>query len=167
MNNLNNKKSKETKPGYVTNLESAYGAPSQNAFGSAIFFEQLKDTDKLEEAALQKYKYFVGDIWERFGEDAWMSAWKQVYTRPAGAASDVVAELKGITDLDARMSVPMVLDVVENAEAARQALSAAYDDTAMKELVVFNIGDGGAMSGLIVAGRHSNGETTFLVFLYD
>jgi hypothetical protein len=167
MNNLKNKKSKETKPDYVTNLESAYGAPSQNAFGSASFFEQLKDSDKLEEAALRKYKYFVGDIWERFGEDAWMSAWRQVYTRPAGAAYDVVAELKGITDPGALLSVPMILDVVENAEAARQALIAAYDDSAVKELVVYNIGEGGAMSGLLIAGRRSNGETTYLVFLYD
>jgi hypothetical protein len=167
MNNPNNKKSKEIKPDYVTKLESAYGAPSQNGFGSAVFFEQLKPTDKLEEAALKKYRYFVGEIWERFGEDAWMSAWKQVYTRPAGDASDIVAELKGITDFDASISVPMVLDVVNNAEAARQALSAAYNDSAIKELLVYKLGDGSAMSGILVAGRLSNGETTYLVFLYD
>jgi hypothetical protein len=167
MNNLNNKKSKETKPDYVTGLESAYGAPSQNAFGSAVFFEQLKPTDKLEEAALKKYRYFVGEIWERFGEDAWMSAWRVVYTRPEGAEHDIVAELRTITDRDTALSVPMVLDVVEGAETAKKALSTAYDDKVVTDLAVYNLGDGEAMSGLLVAGRRRNGETTYLVFLYD
>jgi hypothetical protein len=36
------------------------------------------------------------------------------------------------------------------------------------ELRAFNLGDGGAMSGLLVAGRRSlGGESTFLVFLMD
>jgi len=167
MNNLSNKKSKVTKPDYVTKLESAYGAPSQNGFGSAVFFEQLKGTDKLEEAALRKYKYFVGEIWERFGEEAWMSAWKEVYARKPGAKHEIVAELQGISDRDAGLSVPMILSVVENAESARQALSAAYDDKTVVELRVYNLGDGGAMSGLLIAGRRSSGETIYLAFLYD
>jgi hypothetical protein len=58
--------------------------------------------------------------------------------------------------------------VVENAEAARAALSAAFDDPAVTELRAFNLGDGGAMSGLLVAGRRApGGESAFLVFLMD
>lgn len=155
------------KPAYVVGLESAYGAPSQNGFGSSVFFEKLEKDAALEEAALGKYKYFVGDIWDRFGEEAWMSAWKQVYARQKGATPDIVSELRGITDLDTALSVPMVLDVVQNADAARQALTAAYDDKAVLELKVFNLGDSGAMSGLCIAGRRANDETTFLLFLYD
>jgi hypothetical protein len=36
------------------------------------------------------------------------------------------------------------------------------------ELVVYNVGDGAAMSGLIIAGRRGEtGKATFLVFLLD
>ena len=62
----------------------------------------------------------------------------------------------------------MIPDVVENAEAARQALPAAYDDLAVTELRVYNLGDGEAMSGLLVAGRRADTEdATFLMFLLD
>lgn len=157
----------EKKPDYVIQLETAYGTPSQAAFGSAVFYETAKATDNLERKALEKYKYFVGELWERYGEDAWMGAWKEVYARPAGIKPDIVAELQGISDPNAALSTPMILDVVENAPAARRALSNAYDDKSVLELKVYNLGDGGAMSGLLITGRRSNGETTFLVFLYD
>jgi hypothetical protein len=66
------------------------------------------------------------------------------------------------------LSIPMILEVVENAEAARQALAAAYDDAAVTGLAVYTVGDGEAMSGLLVAGRRGEtGEATFLVFLMD
>ena len=158
---------KTNKPAYVANLEAAYGAPSQAAFGSAVFSEQLKDSDKLEQAALARYKYFTGELWERWGEDAWMGPWKEVYARPVGVKPDIVSELRGIADPDAQNSVPMILDVVQGADKARVALAVAYDDPAVTELRVFNLGDGGAMSGLLVAGRRDTGEAAFLVFLLD
>ncbi len=96
-----------------------------------------------------------------------MGSWKEVYARKTDSTPDIVGELKGITDADASSSVPMILEVVENAAAARQALSAAYDDPAVTELRVYNLGDGEAMSGLLVAGRRDNGEATFLGFLMD
>ncbi len=167
MNTVQHPESTVNKPDYVMQLEAGYGAPSQSGFGSAVFFEQLKGANDLEQAALQKYQHFVGDTWARFGEDAWMGAWKLVYARPAGAERDIVAELQGITDKDASLSVPMILTGIENAEDARKALSSAYDDAAVVELAVYNLGDGEVMYGLLVAGRRSNGETTFLCFLYD
>jgi hypothetical protein len=161
-------KSAKAKPTYVTDLETAYGAPSQAGFGSAVFHEPLKASDDLKQAALAKYKYFVGELWQRYGEDAWMGPWKEVYARKAGAKPDIAAELGGISDPDASLSAPMILDVVENAEKAKAALAAAYDDPAVTELRVFNLGDGGAMSGILVAGRRgATGEATFLVFLLD
>jgi hypothetical protein len=155
-------------PDYVTALEAAYGAPSQAGFGSAVFYEPLKASDKLDQAALAKYKYFVGDLWERYGEDAWMGPWKMVYTRPVDGKRDIIAELRGITDREARMSVEMILDNVDDPEKARTALSAAFDDPAVTELAVYNTGDGAAMSGALVAARRGDaGATTFLVFLMD
>jgi Asp/Glu/hydantoin racemase len=97
-----------------------------------------------------------------------MGPWKEVHARQVGAKPDIVAELRGITDRDARSSVPMILDKIDDAEGARAALAAAYDDPAVTELRVFNLGDGGAMSGLLVAGRRqATGVATFLVFLMD
>ncbi len=156
------------KPDYAASLEAAYGAPSQSGFGSAVFYEPMQAGDDLEQAALARYRYFVGELWERWGEGAWMGPWKEVYNRPAGAKPDVVTELRGIEDPDAAISAPMILDAVEDAEAARAALSAAFDDPAVTELRVFNLGDGGAMSGILVAARRAaTSDATFLVFLLD
>ena len=156
------------KPDYVTVLQAAYGGPSEQGFGSAVFWQAVPGGDDLAQAALSAYRTFVGKLWERYGEPAWMGPWREVYRRPAGAKPDVVAELRGISDPEAQSSVTMILDVVERAEAARAALSAAFDDRAVTELRAFNLGDGGAMSGLLVAGRRSpGGESTFLVFLMD
>lgn len=167
MDNLQKPKSTDSKPDYVVQMEDAYGAPSQTGFGSAVFFEHMEAADDLEQAALQKYQYFVGDTWERFGADAWMSAWKQVYMRPAGADHDVVAELRGITDLAASLSVSMILDNIENAEDARAALAKAFDEPTVAKLAAYTLGDGEAMSGILVVGQRTNGETTFLAFLLD
>jgi len=161
-------KSDAAKPPYVAALEAAYGAPSQAGFGSAVFYEPISAGDDLAQAALAKYKYFTGELWERWGEDAWMGPWKEVYTRQTGANVDIVAELRGIADPDAANSVPMIVDNIEGADKARAALAAAYDDPAVTELRVFNLGDGEAMSGLLVAGRRqATGVATFLVFLLD
>jgi hypothetical protein len=155
-------------PEYVTALESVYGGASQAGFGSAVFYEQVEPSVALEHAAVQKYKYFVGATWERYGEEAWMGPWKMVYSRKAGVQRDIVAELRTIKDPDAAISVPMILYNIEGADQARAALSSAYDDPGVTGLQVYNLGDGGAMSGLLIAGLWSaSGEVIFLVFLLD
>lgn len=167
MKNLPPSDSADPKPDYVLLLEAAYGAPSQSSFGSAVFYQHLTAGQDLEIQALEMYRYFVGDLWQRYGEDAWMGPWKQVYVRDPGTQPDIVVELRAIRDPDAAISVPMILDNLQDAERARAALSAAYDDLSVAGLQVYNLGDGEAMSGLLVAGRRVNGETTFLVFLLD
>jgi hypothetical protein len=161
-------KTEQTKRAELAGLEAAYGEASQAGFGSAVFYAQPVATEDLEKTALEKYRHFVGDLWGRYGEDAWMGPWKEVYARQAGALHDIVAELRGIQDADAALSVPMILDNIEGAEKARLALSSAYDDPAVTEVRVFNLGDGGAMSGLLIAGRRADtGGAIFLVFLLD
>jgi hypothetical protein len=147
-------------PKSIANLQAAYGAPSQAAFGSAVFYEALAPDADLEPAALARYRYFVGELWERYGEAAWLGPWREVYARPVGAKPDIVAELKGITDPNAALSAPMLLDN----DAA--ALAAVFDDPALTELRVFSVGDGGAMSGLLLSGRLP-AAALFLVFLMD
>jgi hypothetical protein len=154
--------------GYVGKLEAAYGPPSQQGFGGAVFHEILPPVDDLATAALAKYRYFVGPLWSRYGEQAWMGPWREVYSRPAGARRDIAPDLRAIEDSEAQRSVALLLDAAEDAAAARAALVAAFDAPAVTELRVFNLGDGAAMSGLIVAGRRAaGGDATYLIVLMD
>lgn len=156
------------KPQSITDLETFYGPPSQAGFASAVFFVKCDARAGLTDQALEIYQYFTGELWERWGADAWMSVWKEVYSRAGSAKKDVVAELRAIKDVDVSFSVPMILDNLENAEQARDALSAVYDDPAIDELRVFNLGDGGAMSGLLVAAKNeAHDAAVFLAFLLD
>ncbi len=154
------------KPSYVAELEAIYGAPRQAGFGSAVFYEPVIQADNLEAAALKHYQYFVGELWERFGEAAWMSPWKLIYTRQPGSKPDIVAELRAIADPSARLSVPMLLDI-NDTDQAQKALSITYDNSGVKNLTVHTVGDGQAMSGILVAGQRSTGEATFLILLLD
>jgi len=152
--------SKLTIPKAIATLQTAYGAPSQAAFGSAVFYDPLPPAADLMQAALAKYRYFVGELWERYGEAAWLGPWREVYARPSGAKPDLVAELNGLTDPDAALSAPLLLDN----DAA--ALAAVFDDPALAGLRVFIVGDGAAMSGLLLAGRFP-AAAVFLVLLMD
>ena len=71
-----------------------------------------------------------------------------MYKRGSDQTASIESELRGIEDADAKLSVPMLLEVVENADTARAALSGVFDDPDIGELEVYNLGDGGAMSGL-------------------
>ena len=46
-------------PEYVRALELQFGAPSQKAFGSAVFFDNSTSAEELEDMARSKYRYFV------------------------------------------------------------------------------------------------------------
>ena len=163
------KESKEQagKPDYVVDLEKAYGAPSQEGFGSAVFFEQLDEKADLEEVAKKYYEHFVGKKWQEQGEETWMDPWKEVYVRPAKAKADIEKELTGIKDFMVQMQVDMILNNIEEAAAAKKALSTAYDAADVVDLRAYYIGDGDAMSGILLAGKRENGDATFLTFLYD
>lgn len=152
----------------VAVLQAIYGQPSQAGFGSAVFDELLQPGTDLEPIALQYYQHFVGTLWEQFGADAWMSAWKQVYVRPHGIQSDIVAELKAIADPLAAQYVPMLLlTETDDQSSAQQALAAVFNDPQVTDLRIYAIGDGAAMSGLLLAGSRTTGETTILVSLLD
>ena len=158
---------KSIKPQYVLDLETAYGEPSQEGFGSAIFFKKVKTADLLEQMAQEQYQYFVGDKWQEWGPETWLAPWKEAYRRPGDAQPDIGAELSAVEDFDTQMQVDMILNKIEDVDQAREALSAAYDSAEVAELVAYNIGDGEALGGLVIAGRRQNGDTTFLVFLMD
>ena len=157
------------KPDYVTALEAVYGPPSQAGFGSAVFYELLPAGSDLTATALAHYRFFVGPLWERFGEDAWLTPWQAVYTRPPEAERSIEAELRAVPDRAAALSASMLL---ENGDEATTALTVAYDDLAVTDLVVYNVGDGAAISGVLIAGRRegsdaATAEAVFLILLLD
>jgi hypothetical protein len=63
--------------------------------------------------------------------------------------------------------VPLLVAPNGDRDRDQTALSAAYDDAAVTELSLYTLGEGAALSGLLVAGRRQHGETTFLLFLLD
>ncbi len=96
-----------------------------------------------------------------------MGPWKEVYFRDDESNKDIVRELKGIQDQDARFSVPLLLEAGQDPDAIQKTLSAAFDDPAVTELKVFNIGDGEAVSGLILAARRQESDEGTVVVLMD
>jgi hypothetical protein len=156
------------KPSYAAALEAAFGPSSQAAFGSAVFYEQGSLSGGLEKAAQAYYRYFVGDLWERYGEAAWLGNWQQVYTRAPGAGRAIAEELRSIEDHDAAMAAALLLDETQDAQNAQVALAEAFDDPAVTELAVYKIGDGAALAGILVAARRAaDGQTILLAFLLD
>ena len=158
--------STSTHPAYAITLEAVYGASSQAGFGSAVFYEAAIAAADLEQAALDKYRYFVGELWERFGAAAWLSTWQLVYTR-SDQPRDIASELLAITDRDARQLAALIIDNGSSATSSRQALAAAFDDETVTALQVYQIGDGAALSGLLIAGWRDSGAAIFLVLLLD
>ena len=155
-------------PPYYMDLVTLYGAPSKAGFGSAVFYELIEPGSDLEAIALRYYQHFVGKLWEQFSADAWMSVWKQVYARPNSAQPDIVAELKAIADPLAAQYVPiLLLTETDDHARAQQALATVFNHPQVTDLRVYAIGDGAAMSGLLLAGCRITGDTTMLISLLD
>jgi hypothetical protein len=155
-------------PPEYTDLVNLYGAPSQAGFGSAVFYELIEPGSDLEPIALQYYQYFVGSLWAQYGESAWMSTWKQVYVRPYGIQPDIVAELGAISDPLAANYIPiLLLTETEDQSKAQQALAAVFNHPQVTNLKLYAIGDGAAMSGLLLIGCRITGETIILISLLD
>ncbi len=154
-------------PAWVHELESEFGSANQNAFGTAVFYEQTADGSiRLEELAQKWYQYFCGPNWERFGPENWLGTWKRVGSNSPKMVP-LVDELTNLEDAQARLSGLTMLDGRENPSTAKRALSRAFDTPAIEERQIYSIGDGGAMSGLLIAGHRSGGENVFLAFLLD
>jgi len=62
--------SRSDNPDYVTQLQAAYGGPSEEGFGSAVFWQPMPGGDDLTQAALSAYRTFAGKLWEQYGEPA-------------------------------------------------------------------------------------------------
>jgi len=148
-------------------LQAVFGQPSQAGLGSAVFAERVERPQDLEAAAKRCYRHFLGKQWAEAGESVWMAPWQRVYARPPGLRADIVAELRGIRNPAARSALSVLLEGHDTPDAARHALSAVYDDAGMEIVQVYTLGDGAALSGVLIAGRTRNGAATLLIFLMD
>jgi hypothetical protein len=154
-------------PAYVEAMQAVFGGPSVEAYGTTVYFIPEATTGALAADAQAAYQEFVGHLWEEYGEDAWLGGWQEVYTRGEGAPGDILAELRAIEGRTAAGAVERILDASDNSAEAATALAAGFDGPAVSDLAVYEIGDGEAMSGIAVAGRRLNGETTVFMFLMD
>lgn len=157
------------RPAYVSALEASYGAPSEAGFGSSVFFVPGPMDRDLEEVAKHYYQHFVGkQRWDPSAAERWLGQWREVYRRTPGATSPgICAELRTLDDREARMQGDLILNVGENPEAARKALEQAYDSSEVADLRMYMIGDGEAMSGMMLIGVRKSGEATVLIVLMD
>ena len=157
-----------SKPDFVAELEKYFGIPSQAAFGSSVFLIPVAEQSKeLESDALEKYQYFVGGSWDRLGAQNWINGWAAVYSREPNSSLGILAELKSLTDREARQSANLLLEITEDAELSSKALHLAFDSELTTELRIYKIGDCAAMSGILIAAKLQNIGNLILLLLLD
>ncbi len=144
-------------------LETVFGGESSSGFGSAVF--RRASGDPVEHFAREVYRSFVGESWDRFGEAAWLGPWLQVLSSPQ--IGGIVSSLRAIQDPAARSSAEVFLEACSDPTAAEAALTSTFDDPAASERAVFRIGDGAALSGILLAARTSEDGLVAVVFLMD
>jgi NAD(P)-dependent dehydrogenase (short-subunit alcohol dehydrogenase family) len=123
--------------------------------------------EDLEAVARAQYRHFLGPLWERFGEAAWLGSWAEAHRRADGSPRDIEAELRALTDPAVRSSADMLLDATSDADRARRALAGVFDAPDVAQLACYALGDGEAYNGILVAARAGGGDAVFLVFLMD
>lgn len=151
----------------IKELENVFGKPSSSGFGSAVFYEVSKLNSSLKSIALEDYELFMGEKWNSETKDRWSSGFRKVYERSNGAQSDILSELKNISDADAKRSVPLLIELVENADQGKLALAAAFNHQDISNVEVYTVGDTEAMSGLILCGLFKDHSACSVICLMD
>lgn len=151
----------------MESLEKVYGKASDAGFGSAVFHEATDKKSMADSIALTHYKRFLGSKLTGDGGTAWMKNWKVVYTRPGNQKGDILRELASVADPQARVSIPLLTELIENADAGRDALAAAFNHAEVRQLCACNIGDGEAMSGILVTAVYEENYTCTVIALMD
>lgn len=152
----------------VQDLVAVFGGESDDAFGSAVFRTTVVADEDLETVAKGIYRTFVGEAWTRAGDRGWLGSWAKVATRSSGTSPGTLELLRSIADPQIRSAADVLVDGGTDPAAARAALTGAFDRPAVSDLAVFSIGDGEAMSGLIISAREDlAGNVVSLAFLMD
>jgi hypothetical protein len=150
----------------VPALIAVYGPAGSTGLGSAVFQQDAVSAESLQEAAMNQYRRFVGASWEQ-REAYWRAGFRALYRRPPGDTRGIDAELHAIEEAALRGVVTAMIDDMEEPAAARQALAAVFDDSAVADLRLYALGDGEQFAGVEVAARRADGRGLFLVLLLD
>jgi hypothetical protein len=121
----------------------------------------------LVDASIEKYRYFCGETWARFGEEKWMSGWQELYHRSPGDTTGILCELRSIK---VNLSDPARRYFWMKTRTMMRSISCfpeAFDSDGVKELRIFSIGDGEAMSGFLIAADIVDLGRLFVAFLMD
>lgn len=151
----------------IKELEKIYGTANSNAFGSAVFYEAIPESKTLEDMALKHYRNFIGAKWTEETEPVWLSGWKNVYVRNPGKEPDILTELDEIDDPAAKIPVPLLTEIITDVEQGRKILAVVFDHPLVKNLMVNLIGDGEALSGIIITGAFTDDKVCSVVCLMD
>lgn len=149
-------------PDAIEGLQRAFGGPNQSAFGSATFFEPKVDEASLEKEAFTKYQHFCGSTWTRFGEENWRAAWKLLYASDSDGGQGIITTLNNLNGLGIQSIISMLLEAPD----AEIALVKSFEGGNVESLQIYSIGDGSAMSGILIAAQRVEGRV-FLLFLMD
>lgn len=164
-------------PDYVATLQEVFSE-------SEVFFEELKGVDTLDKAAFAWYRHVASEMEPPIDEDedeseqqerlrtiraGWMAAWQQVYVRPQEGDTRIMTALNELAEspFAADIQIWTLLDIIGEDERRQSALSAAFDEPTVAQLTCYSVGDGQAYSGLMIAAVRTNGEATFLIFLFE
>lgn len=148
-------------------LESKFGKPNNNGFGSSVFYEISREEMNLDDIALEDYKLFMGDKWTENSTIDWMGGWQKIYDRQTDGEGNIIDKIKSITDPGARTSIPLLLEGAENATETHQPLMDAFNHTDIENVGIYKVGDGDALAGLMVTAKYNNGEACTVITLMD
>jgi hypothetical protein len=148
-------------------LESKFGKPNNNGFGSSVFYELSRDEMKLDEIALEDYKLFMGEKWTDNSSIDWMGGWKKVYDRQTNGAGNIIDILSGIHDPEVHPFVSLLLEGPESATETHQPLMDAFNHPDIDNVGIYKVGDGDAFGGLMIAAKYNNGEVCTVITLMD
>jgi hypothetical protein len=152
----------------VSKLTEAFGGPSEETLGAAVFVSESKvDLSTLDQFAKSVYEHFVGNAWENFGPDNWNKTWQMLYRRGAGASPEILEELKSLGDPSTELAASQLTENHDDPEKASEGLKAVFDSPSAQSVSIYKIGDSEAITGVLLACLLPTEHAVALVFLMD
>ncbi len=155
-------------PQYVSDLIALYGQDYGNLLGSAVFYDILDPDADLEQVALRRQRDLIGPEWFDPKQEDWLGGWLLLYRRLLQQIGDIVKEFEDVYDIYEKI-LEDFLDPLNCGDhsIACQKLAIAFDDPDVTDLRIYEMHDQDILTGRLVIGRRSNGETTTLIIVCD
>lgn len=149
-------------------LQALLGPCAPVGMGDAVCHEPLAAGVPLETWARDKSLVLANKGWENFQPEMWRAQFRELYRRPESATGAITDELAALTGDNIELVIGNFLDNRDNAGELKQSLTAVFDAPAMSEVVVYRIGDGQALAGVLLVGRQrGKNEVTCVYHLWD